>query len=359
MITLYGFRFQVSSFGLVLDHVLSVCYFFVCLQRYSKIKIDIIMQINPKLYTWQIIHNPNAFLRRSNQFWKDIENKLQEVQIDYRHHMTSTIDEAKEIIINLCKKGKRHYMIIGGDGTLNIFTNAVMESHVNSSEIYAALIPLGTGNDWSRSLGYSRSYLEAIDSLMKGNFINHDVGMVETIINDQVIDVRYFVNIAGFGFDGAVIANASKKTTKYFHKQLYLINLLKTLMAYKPQPVSLQSNEFSETKNIFSIAIGICQYNGNGMRQCPEAIPNDGLLDVVVIEKISILKVLLHIKNLFDGSHVKKLKEVSAQRTDYLEIDTTPHIPGEVEGEVLPAGNYRIRCLPSAIHLMCILNQEA
>jgi diacylglycerol kinase family enzyme len=211
---------------------------------------------------------------------------------------------------------------------------------------------VGTGNDWSRSHGYSNCYLEAIDSLTKGNFIRHDVGVVETVVNDKVIDVRYFLNIAGFGFDGSVISNASKKTTKFFPKQLYLINLLKTLLAYRPQFVTLESKDFSVTKNIFTIAAGIGQYNGNGMRQCPEAISNDGLFDVVVIEKVSIFKVLLNIKNLFNGSHVKKLKEVSMYRTNYMEINTEPFILGEVEGELLTTGNYRIRCIGSAINFM-------
>ena len=310
------------------------------------------MQIDTKLYFWQIILNSNALLYRSSQFWKDIENKLQEVQINYHHHVTSTVDGAKELIINLCKKGERHYIIVGGDGTLNIFANAVMESQVNSSEIYVALIPLGTGNDWSRTHGYSNHYLDAIDSLIKGNFMRHDVGLVETIINDQVIDARYFVNIAGFGFDGAVIANASKTTTKLFRKQLYLINLLKTLLTYKPKMTTLTFNDFTVTKNIFTIAAGIGQYNGNGMRQCPNAVPNDGLLDVVMIEKISIPKVLLNINNLFKGTHVKKMKEVSVKRTNYLEISTKHFILGEVEGEMLTTGNYRIRCLASAINFM-------
>jgi len=312
------------------------------------------VQINPKLYTWQIIHNPNSFLHKSRCYWKEIEKKLQDAQIKYLYHVTSNIDEAKELIINLCKKGERHFLIIGGDGTLNTFVNAVMESKVNIAEIYATLIPLGTGNDWSRTHNYSTNYLDAIISLVKGNFINHDIGLVETIIDDKIIDTRYFINIAGFGFDGAVIVNASKKTSKYFHKQLYLINLLKTLLSYKSQQVTLQSNDFAATKNIFTLAIGIGQYNGNGMRQCPEAITNDGLFDVVIIEKISIPKVILNIKNLFDGSHIKKLKEVSVKRTDYLEINTISHILGEVEGEMLAKGNYRIRCLPSAINLMCV-----
>ena len=312
------------------------------------------MQINTQLYSWQIVLNPNALLQRSRRFWNEIENKLQEVQINFRHHVTHTIDEASELIINLCKKGERHFIIVGGDGTLNIFANAVMKSHVNSSEIYAALIPLGTGNDWSRTHGYSNCHFDAIDALVKGNFIAHDMGLVETVVDDRVIAARYFVNIAGFGFDGTVIFNASKKTTKIFHKQLYLINLLKTMISYQSQPVTIKSNDLTVTKNIFTIAAGICQYNGNGMRQCPEAIPDDGLLDVVIIEKVSILKVLLNINNLFKGTHVKKLKEVSTFRTNDLEINSEPFILGEVEGEVLTSGNYRIRCIGSAINLLSV-----
>jgi YegS/Rv2252/BmrU family lipid kinase len=310
------------------------------------------MHINTKQYTWQIILNPNALFCRSSHFWKDIENKLQEVQINFLLHKTSTVEGAKELIIALCKKGERHFIIVGGDGTLNIFVNAVMKSRVNSSEIYTAFIPLGTGNDWSRTHGYSKCYLDAIDLLLKGNFVNHDLGLVETVINDKVVDVRYFVNIAGFGFDGSVIFNVSKKKTKYFPKQLYLINLLKTLLAYRPQLVTLASNKFTIAKNVFTIAVGIGQYNGNGMRQCPDAIPNDGLFDVVVIENVNILKVLLNIKNLFKGTHVKKMKEVSVYRTNRLDIIIEPFILGEVEGEMLTAGNYRIRCLASAIHFM-------
>ena len=312
------------------------------------------MQINAQLYSWQIILNPNALLRRSSQFWKNIEIRLREVQINYQHHVTSTIDEAKELIISLCQKGERHFIIVGGDGSLNTFANAVMESQVNSTEIFAALIPLGTGNDWSRTHGYSNRYLDTIDSLVKGNFINHDVGIVETVVNDKVISARYFVNIAGFGFDGSVINNASKKTYKIFPKQLYLINLLKTLLAYKSQLASLKSNDFNVTKDIFTIAVGIGQYNGNGMRQCPDAIPNDGLFDVVMIENVGIFKVLLNIKNLFEGAHVRKLKEVSMYRTNYLEINAKPFILGEVEGEMLTTGNYRIRCLGSAINFMSV-----
>jgi len=302
--------------------------------------------------TWQIIQNPNALLRRSRRFWKDIENKFKEAQLNYLPHVTSTVAEAKELIIGLCKKGERHFVLLGGDGTLNSFINAVMQSSVNPSEVYAALIPLGTGNDWCRSHGYSNRYLDAVDALIQGHFACHDVGLVETIVDDQVIDVRYFVNIAGFGFDGAVIFNANKKSYRFFNKQLYLINLLKTLIAYRSQEITLKSLDFTITKAIFSMAVGICQYNGNGMRQCPDAIPDDGLFDVVVIDKVSVWKVLQNIKNLYKGAHVNKLKEVSVFRTANLDILSTPFIWGEVEGETLKTGHYRIRCLGSAIHLM-------
>ncbi len=310
------------------------------------------MNINTRLYTWQIILNPNALMQKSSRFWKEIENKLQEKQIQFLLHVTPTVDDAKEVISTLCLKGARHFILVGGDGSLNIFTNAVMKSQVVSSEIFAAIIPAGSGNDWRRSHGYSNRHLDAVDVLIEGNFLKHDVGLVETVINDQVIGTRYFINIAGFGFDGAVIFNVGKRTSPIFKKQMYLISLLKTLLAYKSQIVNIDANNFCISKNIFSIAVGICQFNGNGMRQCPDAISNDGLFDVVVIERVSIVKVLQNIKNLFKGTHVKNLKEVSMYRTDCLEINAKPYILGEVEGEMLSVGNYRIRCINSAINFL-------
>ena len=310
------------------------------------------MNINAKDYTWQVILNPNAFLRKSSKFWKNIENKLNEKQIDYQNHITSSIDEAKNKIISLCMSGKRHFLVVGGDGSLNVFINAVMKSKVNSSEVYAAMIPIGTGNDWSRTLGYSNNYLDAIDYLDNGYFMNHDVGLIETVYNEKITDSRYFINIAGFGFDGEIIANVFKRKSKYFANQLYLINLLKTLLTYKPHLATLITNEAITTKNIFTLAVGIGQYNGKGMRQCPEAIPNDGLFDVVMIEKLNILKVILNIKNLFKGTHLKTIKEASMFRTNYLEIQSNPFIKGEVEGELLNHGYYRIVSNDSAINLL-------
>ena len=312
------------------------------------------MQIDVKHYSWNIILNVNALLHQSSRFWKDIKDKLKEANIRYIRHGTATIEEAKDLIISLCDKGERHFILVGGDGSLNCFVNAVMESQVNSAEVFAALIPLGTGNDWSRTHGFSNRYQDAIDALVQGNFISHDVGLVESVINDNVVDSRYFVNIAGFGFDGTVIANAHKKTIKLFHKQLYLINLLKTLLTYRSQPITIKSNDFATSATIFSIAAGIGRYNGNGMCQCPEAIPNDGLLDVVIIEKVSVMKVLRNIGNLFKGAHVQQLKEVSMIRTNHFEITGEPYMAGEVEGEVITAGDYRIRCLASAINFMYV-----
>ena len=81
---------------------------------HNKRKIGTYMQIDIQHYSWHITLNPNALLHRSRQFWK-----LREVQINFHHHVTSTIDEANELIINLCKKGERHFIIVGGDGSTN------------------------------------------------------------------------------------------------------------------------------------------------------------------------------------------------------------------------------------------------
>jgi len=85
--------------------------------------------------------------------------------------------------------------------------------------------------------------------------------------------------------------------------------------------------------------------------QVPPANPFDGLLDVVVISKISICKIIANVKNLFSGKHLK-LDEVSVYRTAGVSIKATPYTAGEVEGEILPIGQYRVSVLPAVLHAL-------
>lgn len=305
--------------------------------------------IEPLAIEWQIILNPNADAKSCSRYRQDIENYLKQHHVAYRLYLSEGSHEAgKEIVRELCKKGERHFLIVGGDGTLNKIVNGIFDSGVPSREVYLALLPLGTGNDWARSLNYSKHLFNNLDSFLAGRYLLHDIGKVCTLPSGQV---RYFINIAGFCFDAEVIYYSKLLNSRFYKSNIYLAGLLKALFKHKNQQVCIHSDGQKHQDKTFSIAVGIGQYNGNGMRQVPMAEPDDGLFDVVVIRKVSLPKVILNVKRLFSGTHVR-LKEVKHFRSDFLEIQSSKAVLGEVEGELLPMGNYRIEMLPRALHVL-------
>lgn len=310
------------------------------------------MNINIHDYTWQIVLNPNAMSPKCGEFWNEIEDTLKSDKIKYQYHITHSIEEAKLLTHSLCADGKRHFIVIGGDGTLNVFVNSIMNSGIDSHEVFIVPIVMGTGNDWARTHFKTNHYKAPLSYFAKGSFVAHDLGLVEVYNQHHSIEKRFFINIAGFAFDAEVIKNSKDKKPKMFPQTIYLMGIFNTLVKFKAQKMELISPDFYEKKKIFSIAVGICKYNGNGMKQCPEASPIDALFDVVTIDEISTMKVIRNVKNLFNGSHVERLEEVNMVRTDQLEIKAIPHIRCEVEGELIASGDYKITCLPSAIHIL-------
>ncbi|MEG1556676.1 MAG: hypothetical protein RR356_08145, partial [Bacteroidales bacterium] len=211
---------------------------------------------------------------------------------------------------------------------------------------------LGTGNDWGKSHHYPKSYLDFFSFFMEGQFLSHDVGLINSMEKNRLIDFRYFINIAGFCFDAEVVQQTLKIKRKIIASKIYLFNLLKVLLKHHYQNIQLISPDFDISGKIFTIAVGICQYNGNGMRQVPMADPTDGLLDVIIIRKLPIHKALKNVKNLYTGTHIGKLKEIEVYRTNTLEIKSKSPILGEVEGEMLTTGNYKIMMIPQSVNML-------
>lgn len=297
---------------------------------------------------WQLILNPNAYSKKCLRNTENVINQLVDIQISFQEYVTRDCRHCQELLTHLCQIGKRHFMVVGGDGTLNEVINILFAAGVPTEELFILPIPSGTGNDWCRTHQYP-PLSELVNKLDDGRFIRHDIGLVKSIANGAVHS-RYFVNIAGFAFDATVIKTILEKKTKYFKSATYLANLLKVLLTYKAQKVKIMLPDTTLEKNVFTIAVGLCQYNGNGMQQVPMGDPTDGQFDVVVIDKISTAKVIKNVKNLYGGQHIT-LPEVHVYKTDRLSISSTEKVLGEVEGEMLTQGDYEITLLPKAIRL--------
>lgn len=308
--------------------------------------------LNVSQFTWQVILNPNAREKKCTDIWKRIEQLLQEKGIQYVLHLADARLKGIETARQLCMDGHRHLMVLGGDGTINEVVNGICESGVALNEVYLAVMPVGRGNDWARTHNFSTEIGQNLEIFLKGNFMQHDIGVVKTLEHDVEKAHRYFINIAGFGFDAEVIHDVTHNKPHFLGISVYVLSLIRCLFRYKSQQVNIKASDFCFDDKSFLIVAGICQYNGGGMRQVPMAVPDDRKLDVVVVPKVRGITVIANVKEIFEGTHIQTIKGIRTYQTDSLEIKSDTMLRSEVEGELLTTGDYRVELVPQTLNVL-------
>lgn len=303
---------------------------------------------------WTIIRNPNAASGKGLSLWPEIRQKLLDARIDFEDYRTDYPGHATELVRSAIAKGSRFIAAMGGDGTVNEVANGILgQSYCAPKDVLFTQIPIGTGNDWSRSMKISRKSAEIINHFNSGEEIIQDVGLISWKDEKGRELQRYFVNMAGMGFNAFVAKLAKGKKAKgKTGIGSYISALLASLFRYKNQNLSLKiDGEHKGDFKLFSASAGICRYSGAEMLQCPDASYNDGLLDLTLIDKISKFKVIMNLPRLFSGTFVKN-KEVYQFKGKYIEIVTAKDTLLEVDGEVIGNGSCEISILPLELRVL-------
>lgn len=304
-------------------------------------------------HCWHIILNTNANERKCERSWRLVAELLERRNIRYELHVTHQPGEGIKTARGLCESGIRHIVAAGGDGTLNEVVNGIFSAGIDTREAWLAVLPMGRGNDWARTHHYPDSIEEVVEVWRNGNFLQHDIGCVRTGVHDGHPHSRYFINIAGFGFDADVIYNVTNDPPKLFGLNVYVLTLLRTLFSHKPTHIRVSADEnFEFDGEVFMVIAAICQYNGGGIREAKYAVPDDGRLDLIVVPKMSIPKVLKHLKDMTSGDHLDKIKDIRMIQTTRAEITSEALFRGEVEGELLFLGHYNIELIPNALNVL-------
>jgi diacylglycerol kinase (ATP) len=125
---------------------------------------------------------------------------------------------------------------------------------------------------------------------------------------------RFFLNIAGMGFDAMVAQKTNRQKAAGKSNPLsYFVNLFTSLFQYKSRIIQIEIDDEKYSFNTFSMSVGICKYNGGGMMQLPNAVPDDGLLDVTIIKKSGLGTLLAQLRNLYTGQFIKHPKVATLQ----------------------------------------------
>lgn len=164
---------------------------------------------------------------------------------------------------------------------------------------------------------------------------------------------RYIANVAGVGFDAQVIrklTHLKKKGRK--SRWRYTWCLVRSFFRYKSTGIKVWVDDKLVYNNLLlSIAIGICKYNGGGIQQLPEAVADDGMLDLSLIRPIHFWHVLFRFHYLFNGG-IYRIRHILQARGSRIRIESSPEVSVEADGELLGETPLEFSVLHKAIRIV-------
>lgn len=282
------------------------------------------------------IINPKARNGYSLNVWKKVESKLMDDKIPYLAFFTEYHGHAIKLASQIAGNNDEQKVIIavGGDGTIS----EVMNGIVKYNNITLGFVPGGSGNDFSRGFHIPTNPEEALKvilRLMKMEAPLMDIG--KATMKDQ--SEHYFINNMGAGFDALVSFEVNRSKMKAWLNKLslgrlvYVYFLLKKLFSYKCSTIdlSIDGNRHILEQTWF-VTVSNQPYYGGGMMIAPAAVPDDGVLDITVVHRLSRLKLLLVFVSVFWGKHVQ-FKEVKTFKGRMVTIQSSSSLYVHADGE--------------------------
>jgi len=294
--------------------------------------------------------NPVAAGGKTAQVWPQIEKQLHSLGVDFEYRLTEAPGHATDLAREGVAQGYEMVVAVGGDGTVNEVVNGLMAPGGTRAQATLGVVITGRGSDFARTIGVPSDYGEACVRLTGERTMTVDLGLVE-FQSEGERRTRYFVNVGGGGFDGEV-AHRANRTPNFMGGTIpYLTSLVTTLFAYRNKAVELTLDDQEPIRMVAnSVVVANCQYFGGGMKVAPDADPNDGLFDVIVIGDIDKIEFLMTVPKVYDGTHITH-PQVDTYRAKRVEVRSEEPLLLQVEGEVCGHTPLTFEIIPSALDI--------
>jgi len=275
----------------------------------------------------KVILNPVAANGTAKKFHAMILSLLQNHGLQADSVVTHKAGHAEELAVEAVKDGFDYIVAVGGDGTIHHVANGILSSDGEST---LGIIPLGTCNDFIKSLQIPNNIEGACQVLAGGQIKRYDIGKV---------DGRFFVNAAGFGFDAEVVKELRKSSVP--GRMAYMATVLKHITRYKPSACRIKVNGVEEEQDVFMLTVANGSHYGGQFHIAPRAQVEDGQLDIILVKNASILRRLSILPHFIKGTHLDK-PEVMFFRATQFEVTTNDSVTLQIEGELYESKSNRI-----------------
>jgi diacylglycerol kinase (ATP) len=244
------------------------------------------------------------------------------------------------------RDGAELLVVVGGDGSVNEVVNGI----VGVGEVDLAVIPRGTGWDFVRTFGIPRDLDAAVDVALHGEVREIDAGAVTYRAWAGGEATAHFVNVASAGISGAIARRANDSSKALGGKVSYYWSTLAVFVGWQTGVMRVTVD--AETREGRMIDAMVCngRYLGGGMMMCPEAEPDDGLFDVMLIGDVTKRDLAFVLPKTYKGTHLPHPR-LELLRGRVVSVAADEPLPIELDGEQPGTTPARFEVLPRALRL--------
>jgi YegS/Rv2252/BmrU family lipid kinase len=306
-----------------------------------------------------VIVNPRSAIGNTRRDWRTIEPALASVYPYMSVAFTRRRGEATALVAAALREGHSEIVAVGSDGTMNEAVNGFFNAEGSVSPD-AVLAFVSSGSDFKKAFGREDTGHDLIQHL-KGTHVRPiDVGRVSFLSKDGLPRTRYFANIASFGLSGVVVDAVNRSAlTGLFGKNLsFGIHSVLGVVRYCGRAVRLiVESAFDEIVDISTVAVANGRVFGAGMQVAPDAEPDDGQFDIVVIQSGPAVQMLADMKLIHTGEHLgnPNVRVVRGRKIVAAPVAETRGRPVliETDGECVGRLPATFEILPRALNVRC------
>jgi len=289
--------------------------------------------------------NPASENGRTGRRWPQLAHAAAERGLTGDAVFSERAGQLGQLARQAVADGATLLVVVGGDGTVQEVANGI----AGMDGVELAVIPRGTGFDFVRTFGIPRGD-GAIEIARNGRPREIDLGRAFYRRWDGGEGESYFANIASAGMSGAIARRANETSKAMGAKASYLWAIVAVFVRWQPDEVRVTVDGEERRGRMHDVIVANGRYLAGGIKICPDALPDDGLFDVLLIGDLTKRDLTVTLPKAYVGRHLPHPK-AEVLRGRVVTVDAEPPLPIQLDGEQPGTTPVRFELVPRALRL--------
>ena len=293
--------------------------------------------------------NPASANGSTGRRWPEIARRAAAAGLEGDALISTRAGEISDLTAQAAADGARLVVVVGGDGTVYEAVNGLMRAGAGT-DVELAILPRGTGKDFMRTFDIPGNLDKALAIAKDGEARAIDVGHARYLAWSGDEEEAWFANFGGAGISGAIARHADSASKALGGRIAFFRSTVSVFMRWSPSPMTVRVDGEERSGRMLEVLATIGRYAGGGMRVAPDASPDDGLLDALLIGDVNKADFVRTLPKMYRGTHIRHPK-VELLRGATVEIEAEETLPVTLDGEQPGTTPITFGVVPKALRL--------